>query len=232
MVIDVPRNPVLCPLLRVVPRQPRRQQGCSNPMERAQGSSCDRQEVYVVVPLSLQMLMCGELVMRLFKPLEHLQAALRAIQSSGTTLERWTAIGRQLCYAGYLTFDALVWVRPVPFAPAHRVLTQLVHHVHTGSPNKIPHPHATTRAKAPRSLAPVLARGHCAQYDQRARESEPVGRPRSRARWGPPHRREAWQRGGAQGGACCHGEGEQSRQVPAGDRSTRRVVACYWTWGS
>jgi len=53
-------------------------------------------------------------VMRLFKPLEHLQAALKAIQSSGTPLEQWTAIGRQLSYAGYLSFDALVWVRPFP----------------------------------------------------------------------------------------------------------------------
>jgi len=65
-------------------------------------------------------------VMRLFKPLEHLQAALKAIHSSGTPLEQWTVIGRQLSYAGYLSFDALVWVRPFPFTLAYCALTRLV----------------------------------------------------------------------------------------------------------
>jgi len=54
--------------------------------------------------------------MRLFKPHELLQAALKSFQSSGTTL--WTAIARQLSYAGYLSFDSLVWVRPFPFTLA------------------------------------------------------------------------------------------------------------------
>lgn len=49
--------------------------------------------------------------MRLGKPLEHLQAALRAAQISGDASEQLTAIGRQLSYFGYLTYDALVWVR-------------------------------------------------------------------------------------------------------------------------
>jgi len=57
----------------------------------------------------------GRKLMRLFKPLEHLQATLKAIQSSGTTLERWTTIGRQLSYAGYLSFDALVWAQQIKF---------------------------------------------------------------------------------------------------------------------
>lgn len=50
------------------------------------------------------------LVMRLGKPLEHLQAALRATASTGNVGEQLTTIGRQLAYAGYLTYDSLVWV--------------------------------------------------------------------------------------------------------------------------
>ncbi|KAI0963388.1 hypothetical protein AcW1_000477 [Taiwanofungus camphoratus] len=54
-------------------------------------------------------------LMRLGKPLEHLQAALRAAQISGDASEQLTAIGRQLSYFGYLTYDALVWVNAVKF---------------------------------------------------------------------------------------------------------------------
>ena len=50
--------------------------------------------------------------MRLGKPMEHLQAALRAVTSSAPATEQITTIGRQLGYFGYLTNDALVWVRP------------------------------------------------------------------------------------------------------------------------
>lgn len=49
--------------------------------------------------------------MRLGKPLEHLQATLRAMGSPGPAAETITTIGRQLGYFGYLTNDALVWVR-------------------------------------------------------------------------------------------------------------------------
>lgn len=49
-------------------------------------------------------------VMRLGKPLEHLQAALRVTQSAGPTGEQITSIGRQLAYAGYLSYDAVIWV--------------------------------------------------------------------------------------------------------------------------
>ena len=48
--------------------------------------------------------------MRLFKPLENLQAALRAMQSPTTSLEQLTAIGQQLGYFGYVTYDMIVWV--------------------------------------------------------------------------------------------------------------------------
>jgi peroxin-11B len=50
------------------------------------------------------------LVMRLGKPLEHLQAALRATANDGPIGEQITAIGRQLAYAGYLAYDSIIWV--------------------------------------------------------------------------------------------------------------------------
>jgi peroxin-11B len=56
--------------------------------------------------------------MRLGKPLEHLQAALKASQSaplSRRSLERFTAIVRQLSYAGYLTLDGVVWAQSIKF---------------------------------------------------------------------------------------------------------------------
>lgn len=43
--------------------------------------------------------------------MEHLQAALRAYQTSGVAAEQITTVGRQLAYFGYLTYDAFVWVR-------------------------------------------------------------------------------------------------------------------------
>jgi hypothetical protein len=52
-------------------------------------------------------------VLQLGKPLEHLQAALRAYQTAGlaSSGEQAMLVLRQLCYFGYLTYDALVWVR-------------------------------------------------------------------------------------------------------------------------
>ena len=43
--------------------------------------------------------------------MENAQAALRAVATPGETGERLTTIGRQLGYFGYLTYDAIVWVR-------------------------------------------------------------------------------------------------------------------------
>jgi len=54
-------------------------------------------------------------VMRLGKPVEHLQAALRAYQTTGIAGEQITTIGRQLAYFGYLSYDALVWANAVKF---------------------------------------------------------------------------------------------------------------------
>ncbi|KII93248.1 hypothetical protein PLICRDRAFT_35437 [Plicaturopsis crispa FD-325 SS-3] len=55
-------------------------------------------------------------LMRLGKPLEHAQAALRATQASGLEAgEQITTIGRQLGYFGYLAYDAIVWANAVKF---------------------------------------------------------------------------------------------------------------------
>ncbi|KIJ68317.1 hypothetical protein HYDPIDRAFT_124671 [Hydnomerulius pinastri MD-312] len=55
----------------------------------------------------------GRKLMRLGKPVEHLQAALRAAQSTAELGEQLTTIGRQLAYFGYLTYDAVVWANAV-----------------------------------------------------------------------------------------------------------------------
>lgn len=50
-------------------------------------------------------------VMRLGKPLEHMQAALKVLNSDNArTAEQTTTLLRQLGYAAYLIFDAVVWV--------------------------------------------------------------------------------------------------------------------------
>ncbi|KAF8844038.1 peroxisomal biogenesis factor 11 [Paxillus ammoniavirescens] len=55
----------------------------------------------------------GRKLMRLGKPVEHLQAALRAAQSTGELGEQLATIGRQIAYFGYLTYDAIVWANAV-----------------------------------------------------------------------------------------------------------------------
>lgn len=57
----------------------------------------------------------GRKLMRLGKPVEHLQAALRAASSTGEVGEQVTSIGRQLAYFGYLTYDAALWANAVKF---------------------------------------------------------------------------------------------------------------------
>ncbi|KAI0051739.1 peroxisomal biogenesis factor 11 [Auriscalpium vulgare] len=54
-------------------------------------------------------------LLRLGKPLEHLQLALRAAQTTGEVREQVTTIGRQVGYFGYLTYDAIVWANSVRF---------------------------------------------------------------------------------------------------------------------
>lgn len=52
-------------------------------------------------------------LMRLGKPVEHLQAALRAAQTAGDVGEQLATIGRQISYFGYLVYDAVVWANAV-----------------------------------------------------------------------------------------------------------------------
>ncbi|GAA5971761.1 hypothetical protein JCM11641_001503 [Rhodosporidiobolus odoratus] len=58
-------------------------------------------------------------LMRIGKPFEHLQAAIKGLDISDPIL-KFTAMGRQLGYAGYLFNDMLVWVHTAkvrPFTP-------------------------------------------------------------------------------------------------------------------
>lgn len=49
--------------------------------------------------------------MRIGKPLEHAQSAIKALDIADPFL-KYTAVGRQLGYAGYLLNDSLIWVSP------------------------------------------------------------------------------------------------------------------------
>ncbi len=51
-------------------------------------------------------------VLRLGKPIEHLQAALRAALATAPVGEQLTTIARQISYFFFLSYDAIVWVRP------------------------------------------------------------------------------------------------------------------------
>ncbi|KAK7064121.1 peroxisomal biogenesis factor [Favolaschia claudopus] len=54
-------------------------------------------------------------LLRLGKPMEHLQAALRAALTSAPPLEQITTIARQIAYFLYLTLDALSWAHSIKF---------------------------------------------------------------------------------------------------------------------
>ncbi|KAJ7181789.1 peroxisomal biogenesis factor 11 [Mycena crocata] len=55
-------------------------------------------------------------LLRLGKPMEHLQAALRAALTSAPPLEQITAIARQIAYFLYLFFDTFSWAQSIKFA--------------------------------------------------------------------------------------------------------------------
>jgi len=57
----------------------------------------------------------GRKMMRLFKPIEHLQAALKATIAAGSPIEQFTTIGRQVSYFGYLSLDMIVWLNAIKF---------------------------------------------------------------------------------------------------------------------
>lgn len=54
-------------------------------------------------------------VLRLAKPVDHLQAALRATQTTGPLGEQITTAARQFAYFLYLTYDAVVWANAIKF---------------------------------------------------------------------------------------------------------------------
>ncbi|EJD03852.1 PEX11-domain-containing protein [Fomitiporia mediterranea MF3/22] len=66
----------------------------------------------------------GRKLLRLGKPLEHLQAALRAASSFTRPGEQITTILRQLCYAGYLIYDAAVWANAAKFVTLSKEANQ------------------------------------------------------------------------------------------------------------
>jgi len=57
----------------------------------------------------------GRKLLRLAKPVEHLQAALRATQTTGPLGEQLTTVGRQIAYFLYLAYDAVVWANAIKF---------------------------------------------------------------------------------------------------------------------
>lgn len=54
-------------------------------------------------------------MLRLAKPAEHLQAALRGTQTTGPLGEQLTTVARQLSYFFYLAYDAVVWANAIKF---------------------------------------------------------------------------------------------------------------------
>ncbi|GAA6042555.1 hypothetical protein JCM8097_004664 [Rhodosporidiobolus ruineniae] len=55
-------------------------------------------------------------LMRIGKPVEHLQAAVKGVDIPNPVL-KYTAIGRQLGYAGYLFNDMLIWLHTAKVIP-------------------------------------------------------------------------------------------------------------------
>jgi len=54
-------------------------------------------------------------LLRLGKPIEHLQAALRAALATAPVGEHLTTIGKQLSYFFFLSYDAIVWANAIKF---------------------------------------------------------------------------------------------------------------------
>ena len=96
-------------------------------------------------------------VMRLGKPIEHLQAALKAAQDLSRPGEGITTIGRQLSYAAYLFFDAFAWVQKSVLCPLFMHLTRFSP---IGGFRQIYSPHAREGEKVRRSCVQVLDDRH------------------------------------------------------------------------
>ncbi|KAA1468166.1 peroxisomal biogenesis factor 11 [Dentipellis sp. KUC8613] len=57
----------------------------------------------------------GRKLMRVGRPIENLQTALRAAQTSGRLGEQLTTIARNIGYFGYLSYDSVSWANTVRF---------------------------------------------------------------------------------------------------------------------
>ncbi|KAI0287005.1 peroxisomal biogenesis factor 11-domain-containing protein [Russula aff. rugulosa BPL654] len=78
------------------------------------GTTVGRDKVYRATQYFARFLRAlSRKLLRLGKPLEHLQAALRAAQSAGDLKEQLTTIARQLAYFGYLGYDSVVWANAI-----------------------------------------------------------------------------------------------------------------------
>jgi Peroxisomal biogenesis factor 11 (PEX11) len=86
--------------------------------------------------------------------LEHLQAALRAAQTTGDVKEQLTTIARQLGYFGYLTYDAVVWVRIHGDA---RARASMVNMLLPGQRHQGYHPEAGNVSEGAKNFKPFLA---------------------------------------------------------------------------
>jgi len=65
-------------------------------------------------------------LLRLGKPMEHLQSALRAAQTTSEVKEQLTTIARQLSYFGYLTYDTMIWANAIKFITLKPEMSQKV----------------------------------------------------------------------------------------------------------
>lgn len=54
-------------------------------------------------------------LMRIGKPIEHLQAALKGVFAPAPPIEVIASVARQIAYFGYLTFDVAVWANSIKF---------------------------------------------------------------------------------------------------------------------
>ncbi len=96
--------------------------------------------------------------MRLGKPLEYLQAALRAAQSTGDIKEQLATIARQLGYFGYLTSDAVVWV-----CARHSRTISMMNVFPSGQRYQVHRSEARNIPEGPKNLKPFLASRHFVQ---------------------------------------------------------------------
>lgn len=98
-------------------------------------------------------------VMRLGKPMEHLQAAMRVALTPGVPVEQITTIGRQLAYFWYLFNDTLVWVRKLS---SNKTYTYA--QVNPGEHCQVLQPEAQHLCSREQTCQPILAHRNTVQH--------------------------------------------------------------------